>query len=96
MRPQPESVSFPQTESDTELIQAGDPRYGIISVDAERLSGEPCFAGTRVPIQTLWDHLEAGDSLDIFLEDFEGVTKEQAIAALELAKSSLMAGLPAR
>ena len=96
MRPQPESVSLSQTESDTELIQTGDPRYGIISVDAERLSGEPCFAGTRVPIQTLWDHLEAGDSLDIFLEDFEGVTKEQAIAALELAKSSLMAGLPAR
>ena len=75
---------------DTELIRAGDPRFGIISIDPERLSGEPCFAGTRVPVKTLWSHLEAGDPLDVFLEDFEGVTREQAIATLELAKANLL------
>jgi len=78
---------------DTELIRQGDPRYGVISIDPERLSGKPCFAGTRVPVDTLWSHLEAGDSLDVFLEDFEGVTREQAIAALELAKMNLLQGL---
>lgn len=78
---------------ETELVPKDDPRYGIISIDPERLGGEPCFAGTRVPVKTLWDHLEAGDSLDVFLEDFEGVTREQAIAALELAKNGLLKGL---
>lgn len=83
-------------EVDTELIPKDDPRSGIISIDPERLSGEPCFAGTRVPVKTLWDHLEAGDSLEVFLEDFEGVTREQAITALELAKNSLLKGIPTR
>jgi uncharacterized protein (DUF433 family) len=78
------------------MIPKDDPRSGIISIDPERLSGEPCFAGTRVPVKTLWDHLEAGDSLEVFLEDFEGVTREQAIAALELAKNSLLKGIPTR
>lgn len=47
---------------DTELMPESDPRSSVISIDPERMSGTPCFRGTRVPVQTLWDHLEAGDS----------------------------------
>jgi uncharacterized protein (DUF433 family) len=81
-----------KVELSTELIQPSDPRFGLISIDPERMSGEPCFAGTRVPIKTLFVHLEAGDPLDIFLEDFEGVTREQAVAVLQLARKNLLAG----
>lgn len=83
-------------EENTERMPKDDPRSNVISIDPERMSGEPCFVGTRVPIQTLWDHLEAGDSLQTFLEDFEGVTREQAIEVLELAKVKLFEGLPTR
>jgi uncharacterized protein (DUF433 family) len=48
------------------------------------------FAGTRVPVQTLIDYLEAGDSLDDFLDDFPSVTREHAVAVLELAKAVLL------
>jgi uncharacterized protein (DUF433 family) len=55
------------------------------------MSGTPVFRGTRVPIQTLIDHLEAGDSLDVFLADFPTVTRERAVAVIELAKDALLA-----
>ena len=74
-------------------ISKVDPRLNVISIDPQRLSGTPCFAGTRVPIRSLFDHLEAGDSLKIFLEDFEGVSLEQAVAVLELAHQNLLLGL---
>ena len=74
-------------------ISGIDPRLDVISIDPQRLSGTPCFAGTRVPIQSLFDHLEAGDSLQIFLEDFDGVSLEQAVAVLELAHQNLLLGL---
>ena len=51
----------------------------IISVDTDILGGTPVFAGTRVPVQTLIDSLEAGDSIDLFLYDFPSVTRQQAI-----------------
>jgi uncharacterized protein (DUF433 family) len=54
-------------------------------------SGEPVFRGTRVPFQTLLDYLEGGETLDDFLEQFPGVTRETAIAALEEAKALLLA-----
>ncbi|HET9745304.1 MAG TPA: DUF433 domain-containing protein, partial [Chitinophagaceae bacterium] len=57
----------------------------LISADPEVLSGQTVFKGTRVPVETLFDHLEAGLSVDEFLEDFPTVTKEQAIATLEIA-----------
>ncbi len=57
----------------------------IIHSDPQILGGTPVFVGTRVPVKSLIDHLEAGDSLDVFLTDFPTVTREQAIAALELA-----------
>jgi uncharacterized protein (DUF433 family) len=55
----------------------------VIHSDPEVMGGTPVFIGTRVPLQTLLDYLEAGQPLDDFLEDFPTVTREQAIAALE-------------
>jgi uncharacterized protein (DUF433 family) len=55
----------------------------VVKVDPEIMSGAPCFAGTRVPIQNLIDHLEGGDSIDEFLEDFPSVAREQVISFLE-------------
>jgi uncharacterized protein (DUF433 family) len=63
----------------------------LISRSSDRLSGTPVFTGTRVPVQTLIEYLEAGDSLDEFLDDFPSVSREHAIAVLELAKSALLA-----
>ena len=63
----------------------------VIIQDPEVLSGEPVFRGTRVPFQTLLDYLEAGDTLDEFLEQYPGVSREQAIAALEEAKALMLA-----
>jgi uncharacterized protein (DUF433 family) len=61
----------------------------IIVRDPEILGGIPCFRGTRVPFQNLLDYLEAGDTLDDFLEQFPSVTREMAIEALESAKQWL-------
>jgi uncharacterized protein (DUF433 family) len=62
----------------------------LITRSPERLSGAPVFAGTRVPVQTLIEYIEGGDSLDAFLDDFPDVTREHAIAVLELAKQALL------
>ncbi|WP_373515916.1 DUF433 domain-containing protein [Persicitalea sp.] len=61
----------------------------IITVDKEILGGQTVFKGTRVPIESLFDHLEAGVTIDEFLEDFPTVTKEQAVALLEWANRLL-------
>lgn len=58
----------------------------IVHSDPEILGGTPVFIGTRVPVKSLYDYLEAGDSLDEFLESFPSVGRKQAIAALELAR----------
>lgn len=55
----------------------------LITIDNEILSGQTVFKGTRVPVESLFDHLEAGVSLDDFLDDFPTVTKAQAVALLE-------------
>ena len=55
----------------------------------EILAGTPVFVGTRVPVKILFDYLEAGDSLEVFLDAFPSVTRVQAIAALELAHEAL-------
>ena len=57
----------------------------VINIDPEILGGTPVFAGTRVPIESLFDHLEGGVSIDEFLDDFPTVTREQAIDVLEMA-----------
>jgi len=61
----------------------------IITVDKDILSGQPVFTGTRVPVESLFDHLEAGVPLDEFLDDFPTVSKEQAIALLDIANKLL-------
>ena len=58
----------------------------VIHRDPEILGGTPVFLGTRVPVRILFDYLEAGDSLEVFLDEFPSVKREQAIAALELAR----------
>lgn len=59
-------------------------------MDSERLSGELCFAGTRVPVETLFDYLIGGETLEDFLEGFPSVSREQALTVLELAKEHLL------
>ncbi len=64
-------------------------KYGAINIDPEIMGGTPVFAGTRVPIQTLFDYIEGGDDLNEFLDDYPTVSKETAIQVLEMAKKSL-------
>lgn len=66
-------------------------RHPLITSSPDRLGGTAVFAETRVPVQTLLDYLEGGDSLEDFLMDFPDVTREHAIAVLEEAKSALLA-----
>ena len=61
----------------------------LITIDPEIHSGTPVFAGTRVPVKTLFAHLEAGDSLKVFLDDFPSVSRELAVAVLEEARAAL-------
>jgi len=63
----------------------------VVHSDPDILGGTPVFVGTRVPVSTLLDYLEAADSLNEFLEDFPSVTRDQAVAALQLARQMLMA-----
>ena len=63
---------------------------GVVWTDPERMSGAPCFYGTRVPVKNLFDYLEGGQSVETFLEDFPGVSREQADAVLRLAMDSLL------
>ena len=62
----------------------------VVSVNSAIMHGTPCFTGTRVPVQTLLDYIEEGDTLDSFLKDFPTVTRNQAIQFLELAKQQLI------
>jgi uncharacterized protein (DUF433 family) len=63
----------------------------VIVQDPEIHSGKPVFRGTRVPFQTLLDYLEGGETLDEFLKQYPGVSRENAIAALEEAKALILA-----
>jgi uncharacterized protein (DUF433 family) len=62
-------------------------QYGQITIYPEVMSGTPVFTGTRVPIQNLFDYIEAGDDLLEFLDDFPSISKDAAIALLEMAKN---------
>jgi len=66
---------------------------GVIIKDPEIMGGEPVFRGTRVPFKILTDYLEGGDTLDEFLEQYPGLSRELAIAAIEEARLSLVAQL---
>ena len=62
----------------------------VICSDPETLGGTPVFVGTRVPVRSLFDHLQAGDSIDGFLEGFSSVRREQVIAVLEASRKELL------
>jgi uncharacterized protein (DUF433 family) len=61
----------------------------VIEINPEKVSGTPVFAGTRVPVKNLFDYLEGGESLEDFLEGFPPVSREQAVAVLQMAEKSL-------
>jgi uncharacterized protein (DUF433 family) len=63
--------------------------YGAVNIDPEIMGGTPVFNGTRVPIQSLFDYLSTGETLDEFLENFPSVKKETALLLLEMAKKTL-------
>ena len=65
-------------------------RTPVVHSDPEILGGTPVFVGTRVPVQTIFDYLEGGDTLDEFLRQFPSVKREQAVAALDQARDSLL------
>lgn len=65
--------------------------HEIVHSDPEIMSGTPVFVGTRVPVQSLFDYLEGGETLDEFLYQFPSVRREQAVAALEVARVTLLA-----
>ena len=66
-----------------------------ITIDPEIMSGTPCFTGTRVPVRALIDYIEGGHTLDEFFEDFPTVTRELALAYLELASEKVLGAVPA-
>jgi uncharacterized protein (DUF433 family) len=74
-------------------IQPGHPLFGIIWINPKRVSGTPCFFGTRVPVATLFNCLAADETLEQFLDDFDGVEREQALAVLDLAGRDLLSDL---
>ena len=65
--------------------------HSVVHSDPEISGGMPVFRGTRVPVQSLFDYLEGGETLDYFLDQFPSVSKEQALAALDLARDSILA-----
>ena len=65
----------------------------LVVIDPEILGGEAVFAGTRVPVNGLFDHLEGGETIEDFLEGFPGVSREQVIAVLEESKLHVLAGI---
>ena len=63
----------------------------VVTIDKEIMHGTPCFTGTRVPVQTLLDYLEGGETIEQFFADFPRVKREQAIQFLQLGKEQLLA-----
>ena len=63
----------------------------VVHSDPQISGGTPVFVGTRVPVQALFDYLEGGETLDEFLDQFPSVSKQQALAALDLARNSILA-----
>lgn len=79
-------MTAPETSTTVARLMLGTE---LIGRSRDVLGGAPVFAGTRVPVQTVLDYLEAGERLDDFLDDFPTVTREHAVAVLELAKQWL-------
>lgn len=69
-------------------------KSSVVCRDPEIMGGAPVFCGTRVPVQTLLDYIEAGESIDQFLEGFPSVSRRQVIDFLEEAKDRLVESVP--
>ena len=80
-------MPFPGQDGKIRAMEKNKP----ISSDPAILGGMPVFAGTRVPVKTLIDSLEAGDSIDLFLSDFPSVARSQIVDFLEMTKETLFA-----
>ena len=76
-----------------DLIQRDHPLYGLIWINPQRMGGTPCIAGSRVPVKTLFEYIEGGDTLDTFLDHFPPIRREQVVAVLEAARRGLLPGL---
>jgi uncharacterized protein (DUF433 family) len=85
--------SLPAELLEGDKIQPGNPLFGLIWINRERVSGAPCFYASRVPVKTLFDCLSEGQTLEEFLVDFEGVGREQALAVLDLAGTNFLSDL---
>lgn len=85
------SVSDHSLSSPARSTHYNDSMGNVVTRDPKILGGEPVFAGTRVPIESLFDHLEAGDSIADFLEGFPSVKRNQVLALLEESKAHAMA-----
>jgi len=72
------------------LCEVHSMKSPVVSIDPEIMGGTPCFSGTRVPVQTLLDYIEAGDSIDEFLDGFPSVSKERVVAYLEESKRLIL------
>jgi len=73
------------------VLITGMKKNAVVVSDPEIMSGEPCFAGTRVPVRALLDYIEGGETLDAFLEQYPTVSRKQAVAFLERASERLVA-----
>ena len=80
---------------DGDMIQPEHSLFGLVWINLERVSGTPCFFGTRVPVATLFNRLGGGQSLAEFLDAFEGVHEDQAVAVLDLAARGILSELNA-
>ena len=74
-----------------DLIKPGHPLFGYVWVNKDRMSGTPCFTGSRVPITHLLEHLESGTNIEEFLDGFPGVLPEQCTGVLRLAVGGVLA-----
>lgn len=85
---------LPSERLEGDLIQPGHPLFGVIWINKERMSGEPCFYASRVPVSSVFYYLARGHTIDEFLSSFEGISKEQVEAVLRLAGEGLLDVLP--
>ncbi len=87
MESHPSNPARPVDPKDLEgdAIAPGNPLFGIVWINPNRMSGSPCFYGTRVPVKHLFDYLRSGSTLVDFLYDFPGVTRQQVEIVLEKA-----------
>lgn len=75
-----------QEDLEGDLVLPGDPLFGVVWINPARMSGTPCFFGTRVPVKHLFDYLRAGRTIEFFLDDFPGVTRAQIDTVLGMVE----------